>query len=504
MPPPTLSSDFSSPISVVSESLSFHASPHAFLAQRGQGQADKTVQSLPKAVAARILNRRVAILASHSQCIQVLSAGDDHDNDNRDNDRPSTASIRTTDGPLNGNTFAALPAYEQLMADFFPPPNLLLLPHQDHAARRPPWDAHIANVRNNSSPFLRSIAEEDLKQWKNGQRIDLYETMKTLSWKLLIGMFLGVGPEDKLYQSIVAWQEDLLRGQFSLFPVSIKTPFWSSPRSKGIDARKKLQKALQDFFTAAPSSPSQAASSCPFAAESMDRSEVASNVLLFTSSIAVKSLASLLTAYLLNMFLFDNESASLAEQIKHAEPNTKSAFLESILLETERLSPPIIGVMRRVQQDIVLHEPDSADTSGNPATTEALVPSGWDVWLYLAGAGRQECDYENAQQFDPQRFFNVSNASSAQTPPPPLAFGHGPKTCLGKDLVRDMVQTVAAAMMDNEIRLEGQVEAAGVLGWLGWRDITTISSEQIAKDMKQLPCQRPRDPIWLQVTRNPT
>ena len=72
--PPVLSSGLSSPISVLSESLSFHASPHAFLHQRGQSTGTQQ-KCHTHAVAARILNRKVAILASNRQCVDILSAG---------------------------------------------------------------------------------------------------------------------------------------------------------------------------------------------------------------------------------------------------------------------------------------------------------------------------------------------------------------------------------------------------------------------------------------------
>lgn len=489
--PPVLSSGFSTPVSVLSESLSFHASPHAFLTQRGQSTDAENKNSFPKAVAARILNRKVAILASHRQCVEVLSAGAKSDG--------SASSLRKSDNnPVDGTTFAALPAYQQLMADFFPPPNLLLLPYQDHETKRQPWDTHMMNVRDMSKPFLQSIAETELSQWANGLQIDLYESMKALSWKLLLGVFLGVGPEDTLYQSIATWQEDLLRGQFSLFPVSIRTPFWSSARSRGIQARRQLQKALLEFFAAGSDS-----TSCPFAAakaDTIENDEVAANVLLFTSSIAVKSLASLLTAFILNLYLFDDGGTTLAEQIRQSEPAARDALLKGALYETERLSPPIIGVMRRVQHDIVLKQADSTNLDADASVT---VPSGWDAWLYFAGAGRQECDYANAQQFDPRRFINVTTGSdlSKECPPLPLAFGHGKKTCLGRGLVRDTVKVVARTMIASGIQLQGKVEAHGVCAWLGWLDMNSVTSEQIARDMKQLPSQRPREPIQLVVRK---
>jgi hypothetical protein len=74
---------------------------------------------------------------------------------------------------------------------------------------------------------------------------------------------------------------------------------------------------------------------------------------------------------LTNIFLMPGDQ-SLASLLRSQPGQTRAAMLESIILETERLSPPEIGVMRRAQQDIVL-----PTTLGGDGRHD--VPAGHDV-----------------------------------------------------------------------------------------------------------------------------
>ncbi|KAK5011693.1 hypothetical protein LTR28_008363 [Elasticomyces elasticus] len=302
--------------------------------------------------------------------------------------------------------------------------------------------------------------------------------MKGLSWKVLLNVFLQLSPTDKAYSTVESLQETLLRGQFSLMPVSVHTPFWRSARSKGIEARQKLQTLLKDHFASQDTG-------CPLLRQAkLDKDEISANALMFTSSIAVKALASLLTASMLNLFLLPCEP-SLAARVRTEDPGNRNVLLNSILLETERLSPPVVGVMRRVQQDVVLASPE-----GQPPT---LIPTGWDIWLYFVSAARDKTAYELADEFLPERFILQAETK------PGYAFDSGSKSCLGQSIIREIVHSVVSAALDANIDLEGSVTAEGVRGWLGWA--TGVSAEAFAGDLKQLPCQRPKEAIHLRVYR---
>jgi len=471
--PQHLDGDFST-FSTLSQSLSFHSSPESFISSRIQQAVSSepgltaSAAAKQRVICARLLNRNVAVVSSYQLCKDVLRA--------ESGESQSTVSSAGLEGKIGPGTFAVRPAYDELMSEFFPPPNLLLEDFPGHAAYRADWDQQLSSFPADVTPLIRDIVKEHIGSFTHGSTIDLYNNMKDLSWRILLGVFLQLSPTDKAFSSIESSQETLLRGQFSLFPVSVNAVFWRSPRSKGIEARRRLQTLLKDQIKAQDSG-------CPFLRQNkVSKDDIASHALFFTSSIAVKALASLLTASLLNLFLLPCDPP-LASRIESEGPVNGEVLLKSILLETERLSPPVVGVMRRVQRDVILAAPEGQ--------SDTLIPSGWDVWLYFAGAGRDPAVFELADTFLPERFISPAQAPSG------FAFGSGSKSCLSEHLIRQIVLTVAQTMLDSGIRLDGTVKEQGVKGWLGWE--SDVGAKAFAKDLKQLPCQRPKEAIKVSI-----
>ncbi|KAL8856967.1 MAG: hypothetical protein Q9178_006462 [Gyalolechia marmorata] len=356
-------------------------------------------------------------------------------------------------------------------------------------------------------PVVHDVVLDHFKAIVPGASIDLYESMKTLSWKILLGIFISTPETDKEAlesATIESLQEDLLRGQFSLMPVSINLRLWQSPRSKGLEARKKLQSLLAARVRSGTER-------CPFATNtSEEQDDVASHMLLFTSSLAVKALASLLTAVMLNLYIFrenreSQEDGSLASRIitnRHEEE--RDWMLRGILLETERLSPPVVGIMRRATQDIILKSPA---VTAPPAT---LVPQNWDLWLYFVGAARDPLVFaETAESFSSNRYCGGNTAEVEEG----LAFGIGNKSCLGRDLIREIIMTAMKTCLgtfnskENNTPSEAKPALSihadvreiprGVQGWLGWQ--SQVKAEEWAKHMKQLPTQRPLQPLKVEI-----
>ncbi|KAL8918391.1 MAG: hypothetical protein Q9172_005450 [Xanthocarpia lactea] len=370
------------------------------------------------------------------------------------------------------------------------------------------WVANMLSLPDTVRPLVHDIVLDHFKAIVPGASIDLYDSMKTLSWKILLGMFISTpGTDEEALESatIESLQEDLLRGQFSLMPVSMNLRLWQSPRSKGLEARKKLQSLLTARVRSG-------AERCPFATNtSEEQDNVASHMLLFTSSLAVKALASLLTAVMLNLYIFrenweSKEESSLASRIiTNRQEKENDLMLKGILLETERLSPPVVGIMRRVTQDIILN---SSAATATPAT---LVPQNWDLWLYFVGAARDPLVFgETAESFSSNRY---CGGNTAEVEEEGLAFGIGNKSCLGRDLIREIIITVMKTCLGTFIPKENNSSSEaksavsihadvreipmGVQGWLGWQ--SQVKADEWAKHMKQLPTQRPLQSLKVEI-----
>ncbi|KAL2048373.1 hypothetical protein N7G274_000284 [Stereocaulon virgatum] len=458
-------------LSGLAETFSFHSSPEAFITSRvlafQSSHPDLADSRTP--IRAKVLNRNIAVISSYDHAEQLLC--EEH----------LAASL------------SAGKAYDDLMAPFFPPPNILLADPPAHQPMKHAWMAKMASMPDEIRPLIQETALLYFKEFKSGSTIDLYESMKELSWQLILGVFMSAPSERQKAQKdqaeIESLHEDLLRGQFSLFPVGINLGVWRSPRARGLAARKKLQQLLKERVQ-------KGMAGCPFTTQGeTDEDDVANHLLLFTSSLAVKSLASLLTAVMLNLYISPNSagirsSQSPASRILSLEnTSNRDELLKSIILETERLSPPVVGIMRRTVQDINLF-------SNHEATQDIIIPKGWDVWLYFVGAARDRASFgDTADLFLPERFYGLVEGTASEKKG--FAFGAGAKSCLGENLIRHIVTNVAATCLDMgsapKTRIELQCDAAdipkGVQGWLGWEK--NVTPEEWAKDMKQLPTQRP-------------
>lgn len=467
-------------LSGLSETFSFHSSPEAFITSRvlafRNSHPDLADSRIP--IRAKVLNRNVAVISSYDQVKQILSRS-----------------------PEETTTFGAGQAYDELMAPFFPPPNLLLSDPPLHEPMKKIWAERMQPLPESSGTLIQLSVRSHFQGIRSGTSIDLYESMKALSWKTLLRIFLSSSDKDDVSQGeIESLQETLLRGQFSLFPLSINTRFWRSPRAKGLEARKQLQQLLKARLT-------NGETGCPFSMkDDSQKDDIANHLLLFTSSLAVKALASILTAFLLNLFVFrtgDGDNICVAKRLLSLDNDDQNALLCSTLLETERLSPPVVGIMRRSLNEVVLkssHE-DASDT---------LIPKSWDVWLYFVGASRDPAIFgSTAETFAPERYYNSPTANDETRQG--FAFGDGPKTCLGAALMREVAMTVAKTSIGilphdsgSDMNLDIQANPAhiprGVQGWLGWQ--ADVRPEEWARDIKQLPTQRPVKAVKVKIVRN--
>jgi cytochrome P450 len=452
----------------VNENFSFHSSPEAFLVARiVQHRKDHPEEVRERApVRAKILNRNVVIVSSFRQIQEVLGATEEE--------------VVEDDAP----PYVAVPAYKQLMQEFFPPPNLLLQDGKAHERMKEHWKKCAHSLESSTlKDSIDRMASEFFSQIQRHSQMDLYDTLKAISWKIFVSTFLDLSDADPDFDGFVKLQEDLLRGQFSLFPASINVGFWHSPRKRGIDARKTLQHLISGRLNVKKPTwiPEDLTKARP-------PDEIVNHILMATSSLAVKGFASLMLAILLNVFLFpykQSGSSCLADWIDQENSKERKLRLEAILKETIRLSPPIVGVLRRTTRDCTV--PTRSDQE-----PDTLIPTGFEAWCYFPGANRDPMVFgEDADLFVPERYLG-----DGPGPPSPVAFGLGPKSCLGAGFVNMAALTIVEALLDAKLYLTGNVEAAGVKGWLGHE---TATPEQWARDVKQLPTQRPSHPVLVEI-----
>lgn len=207
---------------------------------------------------------------------------------------------------------------------------------------------------------------------------------------------------------------------------------------------------------------------------------------MFSSSLVVKSFASLATALLLQFFRLDKETKStLASELVSFEDDLYFTRLDGVITETERLSPPIIGVMRRI----------TSKDGINLEASKTYVPCGWDIWPYFPLANRDKTAFgDDAGLFKANRYWESHNT------PNPLTFGAGVKACVGQDIVRLWLREMATSVMGKrnlstgyDLKFEQDDIDDGVQSLLGWLALEKDSPWK--GGVKQLPTQRPRKAI---------
>ncbi|KAI9815251.1 MAG: hypothetical protein M1827_002731 [Pycnora praestabilis] len=167
---------------------------------------------------------------------------------------------------------------------------------------------------------------------------------------------------------------------------------------------------------------------------------------MFTSSLAVKELASLFTA-LYSAIIFIS-ALLLATRLRSPKDlNDAAALLSSIVKETQKLPPPIVEVMNRAAKDVIL---DDMDKGGGRGST--IITKGWDIWLYSVSASSDP----GAHADEPDLFITERYISSADDPSPiVLAFGAGSKTCLGAKFIRAICYETMERLLQPDIDMKG-------------------------------------------------
>ena len=426
--------------SLVGNTFTFHHDAHSLIL------ADLRQYPGAPIIRAKVIGRDVALVVDHAVASAVLDAS---------NTRPGPGE---ESGPRT--RFSHREAYKQLIATFFSEPNILLEDEDevDRPQHRQDWDEHMSNVLGDGwaaiESELRVVISTHRETWVGGPPVDLYNACKDISHDLVFRLFLGFSSfqDSELYARALAASVTSSRGQFAVPVRASLGGMFESTYSRGLRAQADFNAIVSDRV---------AAGSCPFLQTprppAMKNDSLDSHLSMFSSSLVIKAMASYLTFAILQLS-------------RHPAAN-----LDHLLLESDRLSPPIIGVLRRVLDDP--WRPSAA----------LRIPVGWDAWLYFPLINRDSKVYgDDANLFRAERWVEEGL-------PRPMTFGRGAKTCLGQELVRRMGRLVLQHV--GKVTVESEVDRS-VQDFLGWIDNEELRGKGW-KGVKQLPVQRPREAVMV-------
>lgn len=139
------------------------------------------------------------------------------------------------------------------------------------------------------------IIKEHFKQMTTGKPIVVYEMFKALATQLSIALFLSHDIGNRDAQEVSELMSTHWRGMISV-PVSVRAPWawWKSGYSKALTAKDRLTEIISEYLKSNPSNiASGIQESCT------DQDTAVRQLLLFTSALIPKALASLLTSTVL-------------------------------------------------------------------------------------------------------------------------------------------------------------------------------------------------------------
>jgi cytochrome P450 len=172
-----------------------------------------------------------------------------------------------------------------------------------------------------------------------GEIVSSYDLFKKLATEICLSIFLDIDFEtsQELSNQIVALTTTHWHGIISV-PFSLSLPMMSqSTYTKALEAKNTLLQIIEDKLSKSKNGFPHMMSKAAFPSTN----NAASHVLLFTSALVPKALASILTSFVIQL----GDRKSLQDEIL-----TEPTLLQHVLLEVERLWPPFFGGRRLVRK----------------------------------------------------------------------------------------------------------------------------------------------------------
>ncbi|XP_005094133.1 beta-amyrin 28-monooxygenase [Aplysia californica] len=260
---------------------------------------------------------------------------------------------------------------------------------------------------------LQRILVKKMSTLNAGSPFCLYQFFKDLFTEVCLTLFLGVEFSEN-EETAELWKgltSDHWHGIVSV-PVDLKLPGTGtqSTFSKALKAKAKLLELISSQKNKV---------TCGFphhmkSIEEFDETAVNQHLLLFTSALVPKVLSSICTSVCIEM---GNPDRFQWQEKAKKEPK----FLDNLILETQRLHPPLLGGRRMVKKKCVI--------------AGYAVPKGHAVVYMTQPAHRDSAVFDHPDQFLPERWDERPELIDKL-----FVYGLGPRGCIGYDLSRLIIQ----------------------------------------------------------------
>ena len=282
---------------------------------------------------------------------------------------------------------------------------------------------------------MESIALSYLQRWEKQGELVWFEEMKQLTFDIASQLLVGADSGEDVARLSQLFTT-LTNGLFSLFPVQ-----WQWTKfGKAVAARNSLLEHLTHVVRQRQENPTQDVLS--LLVQTRDESGVGFTMTELTAQAMLLLFAGheTTTAMLTWLCLELGRNPEILQRARDEQQQlsqqgplsleqvSQMPYLDRILLEVERLHPPVGGGFRRVVKPFEFNG--------------YQVPAGWLAIYSILGTHRLDEIYPEPERFDPDRF-----ADGKAKPFSLIGFGGGPRVCVGLAFAKLEMKIVAAHLL---------------------------------------------------------
>ncbi|XP_076461877.1 putative cytochrome P450 120 [Babylonia areolata] len=271
--------------------------------------------------------------------------------------------------------------------------------------------------------LVHRIAKKHVDNIDPSNPLCLYLFFKQVVTEISLSLFLGLDfANEEQASNIVSLTIRHWHGIISV-PLKIKIPGTGSESSfgKAMDAKKELLRVIKAQRAMAGKGFMQRLQDTVSQDEDVF---VDNHLLLFTSALVPKALASLLTSLAVEV----GRPAMVSVQ---KELLTNRELKTSVFKEVHRMYPPFLGGRRVAKRDIMVDG--------------YRVPAGYAVVYMTAEAHRDPAVFKDPQTFQYQRWTSDQGLSDENL----FGFGYGPRGCIGQQLVWNIIDEVLTQLLSR-------------------------------------------------------
>lgn len=324
----------------------------------------------------------------------------------------------------------------------FGPDTMIMLNGEQHRERRriimPPFKYESMS---HFAPFIEAAGRQHLAQWaQQGGTLNVEEGMRQLAFEVISIFIFG---EDAAKLNIKPLSQQFKTWAAGMFTLAINlpfTPFGKALRAKTVlmdtllpivKARRATQKGENDVLGTLLAVRDEHGEGLP------DETIVHEiELLLFAGhDTTVTSSTNLLLMLAQHPEVWQKakaeQDALIAESPALTVDNLKKmTYLDAVIHESMRVTPPIGGMFRVMTQD--------SEFGGY------RIPKGYVISLNPRRTHRDESIWTNPEQFDPERWIRGEHKKQ---PFSQIAFGGGPRLCLGQNFAMVEMKIILSLLL---------------------------------------------------------